>query len=77
MWHKGIGSSWEHWDTGSTLGPVQWVKDLALPQLWLRSQLQLRSDPWPGNSICHGAARKEKQNSFIGVLFTYYYINNH
>ena len=24
-------------------GPVQWVKDLALPQLWLGF------DPWPGN----------------------------
>ena len=38
-------------------------KDLALLQLQLhrRLQLQLRSDPWPGNSICCGAARKEKK----------------
>ena len=27
---------------------VQWVKYLALLQLWHRSQLQLRFDPWPG-----------------------------
>ena len=27
--------------------PAQWVKDPALPQLWLRSELQLGSDPWP------------------------------
>ena len=35
------------------------VKDLALPQLWLWSQLQLRSDPWPGSSICHGIDNKK------------------
>ena len=28
---------------------AQQVKDLALPHLWHRSQLQLRSDPWPEN----------------------------
>ena len=28
---------------------VQWLKDLALPQLWYRSPLQLRFDPWPEN----------------------------
>ena len=28
---------------------VQWVKELVLPQLWCRSQLWLRFDPWPGN----------------------------
>ena len=30
-------------------GPVQWVKDPVLPQLWCTLQLQLRFDPWPGN----------------------------
>ena len=25
------------------------LKDLALPQLWCRSQLQLRFNPWPWN----------------------------
>ena len=33
-------------DTGSIPGPMQRIKDLALPQLWFRS------DPWPGNSTC-------------------------
>ena len=28
---------------------AQWVKDPELPQLWHRSQLWLRFDPWPGN----------------------------
>jgi len=27
---------------------------------WHRSQLWFRSDPWPGNSICHGMAKKTK-----------------
>ena len=31
-----------------------------LPQLWLRLQLWLGCDPWPGNSICHRVAKKEK-----------------
>ena len=38
------------------------LKDPALLQLWPRSQLWLRSDPWPGNSICHGVVIKEKKN---------------
>ena len=29
--------------------PAQWVKDPALLQLWYRSQLRLRLDPWPRN----------------------------
>ena len=42
-------------------GLAQGVKDLALLQLGLRSQLQLRSDPWLGNSICHGLVKKERE----------------
>ena len=42
LWHNEIGGSWEHCDEGSIPSPAQWVKDLALPQLWLRSQLYLR-----------------------------------
>lgn len=30
-------------------------------QLWLRSQLRLWADPWSGNSLCYGAAQKEKK----------------
>ena len=37
---------------------AQWVKDLASPQLRVRLQLWLRSDPWPGNSICCRVAKK-------------------
>ena len=38
--------------TSSFPSLAQWVK------LWHR---RLRSDPWPGNSICHEAAKKEKR----------------
>ena len=43
--------------------PAQWVKDLVL-QLTLR--LQLGSDPWPGNSIRHGAAKKRGEGFRVG-----------
>ena len=46
----GLAVSWERCDTGSIPGPTQWVKDLALPQLQLRSQLWLGSYPWPSSS---------------------------
>ena len=64
-----LAASWEHWDAGLILDPAQWVKDLVLPQLQLTSQLQLQSDPWPGNSICLGAAKKEeKKKSYPDFL---------
>ena len=63
--------SWECWDAGLIPSPAQWVKDLAMPQLWLRSQLQLESDPWPRNSMCHGVAKKNQRRvgSDFFVLF--------
>ena len=49
---------------GSIPGSVQWVKDLALPQMWPGF------DPWPGNSICHGSTwkRKIKRKAIIGKI---------
>ena len=47
-------ASLESWDTGSSSGLAEWVKNLSL------LQLQLGSDPSPGNSICHWVAKKEK-----------------
>lgn len=41
-------------------GLVPWDKDPALPQLWHRLQWQLKSAPWPGNSVSCEVAKKEK-----------------
>ena len=51
----GLVASWERWDAGLIPSLVWWVKDPALLQLQLRSQLWLGSDP------CHGVAKKEKK----------------
>ena len=55
QWDRWLGCRFYPW-------PTQWVKDLALPQLWIRSQLWLQSDSWPGNAIGCGAAKKENNN---------------
>ena len=34
---RGMTESWERWDAGLIPGPTQWAKDLASPQLGLRS----------------------------------------
>ena len=36
------------------------VRDLACPQMWHRSQLQLGFDPGPGTSICFNFSHKRK-----------------
>ena len=42
---------------GSIPSPAQWIKDVALPSLWHRSQMQLGFDPWPGNFHMLGVQR--------------------
>ena len=49
-------ATWEHLDGGLIPSLAQWVKDPALLQLRLSSQL-CSADPWPGSSICHQAAK--------------------
>ena len=53
----GSTASWALWDSGSIHSLAPWVKGPLLPQLQLRSQLWLGSDPWPRNSICCWAAK--------------------
>ena len=57
---------------GSIPSLAQWVKDLALLQLQLDSQQQLRSDPWPRICMCRGVAKNEnkttKKNSFVSFF---------
>lgn len=48
---------------------AQWVKDLALPQLWLWSQLCLGSDSWPRNSISLGAGKKAQKKKMLKTVF--------
>ena len=59
MAHQDWPASWGSCDAGSI--PAQWLKDLVLQQVWLRSRLWVGSDPWPGNSTCCGAAKKGKK----------------
>ena len=48
----GSAATLELWDAGLIARLVQWVKGSHEPQMQCRSQLWLRSDPWPRNSIC-------------------------
>ena len=58
----GSTESLKHWDTGSIPSLAQRVKDPAMLQLWHRSQMQLRSDPCPGNFVrCGDQKRKKKK----------------
>ena len=56
-----VMASLQHQDRGSIPNPVQWVKGSDIAAAAARSQLQLRSDPWPKKSKCHRAAKKERK----------------
>ena len=61
--------SWECWDTGLIPSLAQWVEDSALLQLWLRSQMQLGSDPWSGSPYAAGQQKKEKDSKTLEIKF--------
>ena len=47
---------------------AQQVKGPALPWLQHRSRVRLRSDPWPGNSICHGGGGQKRMYGGTEVI---------
>lgn len=60
---RGSAANLQHQDTDSIPSPGRWVKGShgATASAWLK--LWLWPDLWPGNSLCHGVAkREEKQN---------------
>ena len=72
LWHSGFriwncfcDGSGCCWGTGSTYSPAQWVKDLALPQLWCRLQLGFGSISGPGTSIGCGCTPQKKRIPII------------
>ena len=65
LWHSGIGSVSAALGCRFDPGLAHWVND---PGLLLLLLLQLRSDLWPGNSMCHGEAKKEKKLMVLATL---------
>ena len=62
---------------GSFPSPVQWIKDPALPQLWLKF------NPWPGNFHMPWVRLKKKKKrcailrtSFLLLIRTHFSMNN-
>ena len=60
-----LAASLECWDAGSLPYLAQRVKDLALLQPRYKSQRWLRSDLWPGSSICHRVGKEEKKEKTV------------
>ena len=60
LWRNRISGIWGALDEDLIPGSAQCINNLALAQLQLKSRLQLKTDPWPGSSICCGMAKNEK-----------------
>ena len=45
---------------------VQWVNDPALPRFWLKPQMWLKFDPWPGN-FHMPPIQPKNEKKFLGV----------
>lgn len=61
LWHEGSVASLGLGDAGSTPGPVQWVKALALLQLWCGSQLWPDLIPGAGTPNAEAWQKRKKK----------------
>ena len=55
---------------------AQQVKDLAVPQLWHRSQLRIRFDPWPRNFHMSWVQPKEREREKERLKINYLSIHH-
>ena len=56
------GASLQHQDEDSIPSQAQWVKGSGIAAAAACGETaQLRSDPWPGNSMCSQMAKREKK----------------
>ena len=66
-WRQGVSAvvqwvrTWQCEHVGSIPSLAQWVKDLAVLQMYHRLQLQLRFDPWPVNTFAMGKEKKRER----------------
>ena len=69
--HNRIGGTLRVLGWRSIPSSAQWVRDPMFSQLQLRLLLQLRSDPWPGSSVCHRAPKNKQKNFFFFFFFVF------
>ena len=62
----GSAASSECWDPVSFLGTAQWVKNLAVPQLWLRPQLWLGHGL--GTPYAAGLSKRKKRKKELALF---------
>ena len=73
-----LRSQWKNENLGAP-AVVQWIKYSALLQLWHRSQLRLRFNPWPGNFHLPWLQPKKKgkkENSYVVIWNYVHYLLN-
>ena len=71
LWHNGLRIQCCFCGGADLIpGPVQGVKDLALLQLWRRSQLWLGLNPCPGNfHMLQGRLKKEQNKMPLMIVY--------
>ena len=67
---------WRLWSTGTQVESLAQYSGLRIRCCLSRWQMWLRSDPWPGNSMCRGAAKKEKKKSSTCSRFLNFFLQS-